>query len=197
MAELEATGYSPINNTEAVEPVELEAEDLQSPALEQTDVKRPGWFRRNQMKLALAAAGLSLGATVALNPAEQTIEYAKDAVPAAAYGFLAMEVSFNVGLLMMSTAIGRREKNPFKWRSMMNDLATEANNSMLFKTGFWVNTTSAVGQFAIPTAVICTQTPPEAWGMLGVPLADLAVTVAVRSAILDGIKRNAIPQTEE
>jgi hypothetical protein len=103
----------------------------------------------------------------------------------------ASEIAWIGGGAMMLAGIGSKIGNPLKIRSRMPEIAAKANNSKLFKTGFAVNATAAVGQAGILSAGIIGELPPESWGFLGVPAADLSSTLLIRKAIWDGMKDNA------
>lgn len=169
-----------------------EAEDIPK-YVQQEEASQQSWVRRHRGKLALGGAGVSLGLTLALNPVGETLDKVEQEAPAVAVGMVAMEAMWIGGAAMMLQSVGRREKNPFKIRSQMTDIATVAQNSKLFQAGFWINTTGAIGEFAIPAVVVCAKLPPESWGILSLSLVDLGATIALRKVIRDGIRENALP----
>lgn len=168
---------------------------------EQAREKRfEGWWKRSRVKIALGAVAVSTAATLMMSPLEETIDSIEDDVPtavAAGVGMVAMEAVWIGGAAMMVGAAGRRvARNPLRIRSQLKDIAEDASKSKTFKAGFWINTGAAVSQFAIPTALVVSQLPPESWGILAPAVVDLGATVVLRHLILDGIKTATAEPTE-
>jgi hypothetical protein len=145
---------------------------------------------RHKGKLALGAAAASATLTFALNPMEEVQHEVIDAAPAVGVGIVASEVMFVGGMVMMASSVGNKVGNPLKLRERLPEICEQANDSKLFKAGFWVNATGAVGSAAILSAGVIAKLPPESYGVLSIAAADIAVTVAVRKAMLDGIRNN-------
>lgn len=191
--ELEQDFLAPDEPT--VDPVEPTADDFN--ALSATDEEhRSGWQRarewaaRHKGKLALGAAAVSATLTFTMNPLGEVTHEVVEAAPAIGIGIATSEAMFIGGLAMMAGAVGSKVGNPIKLRERLPEISEKANDSLLFKSGFWINTVGAVGSAAIISAGVIAKLPPESYGVLGFAAADLAVTVAVRKAMLSGIKRN-------
>lgn len=146
-------------------------------------------YRKNRFKIAIGAAALSLGVTLATNPATQLANEVKHDAPYVGVGMAVGEAMWIGGALLMGAAVGSKIRNPFKIKSQMKDIAEQANSSTMFKTGFWINTIGAVGEFVVPAVAVATHFPVESWGVLTPSLFDLGVTLYVRKAILDGVHR--------
>lgn len=171
--------------------------DVISEADDQIQTSPSRWTRsrefvsRHKGKLALGAAAASAVVTFALNPMEEVTEEVVDTAPAVAVGLVASEAAFVGGLVMMASSVGNKIGNPLKLREKMPEICEKANESKLFKAGFWTNTAGAVGSAAVITAGVVAKLPPESYGILSFAAADIAVTVGVRKAMLDVIKKNA------
>lgn len=151
-------------------------------------------LRRHQLKIALGGVAVSTSLTIATN-----FEHAKhqivEAAPWMASALGASEIAWIGGGAMMLAGVGSKIGNPLKIRSRMPEIAAKANDSRLFKAGFAVNASAAVGQAGILTAGIVGELPPESWGFLGLPAADLSSTLLLRKAIWDGMKKNAAEES--
>jgi len=171
-----------------------------SPEAQAREKRFAGWWHRNRMRVALGAVAVSTAATLMMSPLEETVETIGDDVPtavAAGVGMVAMEAAWIGGAAMMVGAAGRRVmRNPLRIREQLKDVAQDANDSKTFKAGFWINTGAAVSQFAIPTALVVSQLPPESWGILAPAVVDLGATVVLRHVIMDGIKTAAAEPAE-
>jgi hypothetical protein len=152
------------------------------------------WIRRQKTKLIVGAAAVSAGVTLATDPLEDTKDRVFEAAPWVASGLLAGEVLWIGGAAMMLGAVGNKIGNPLKIKKKVPELAMHANNSMLFKSGFWINTGGAVAQTGVLVAGVTSELPAKSWGILGLALADFALTISVRRAIRKGVRNNT-PQT--
>lgn len=150
-----------------------------------------GFVHRNRVKLAVSATVGSVLATVAIDPMSETIENVKEAAPWVVGGVATSEALFVTGAIMMAASVGRKVGNPFKIKERIPEIASKADSSRLFKTGFWVNTIGAVGDFVAVSPAIVSTMPVHSWGVLGFTLADLGVTYGVRRTIWRGVKENA------
>lgn len=154
-------------------------------------------LRRHKTKIAVGAAAVSLGATLAYNPLGEVTEDLVEASPWVGAGLVASEGMFIGGLAMMATSVGSSARNPLKMRGQLDEICQKADDSLLFKSGFWVNTTGAVGSAAVIAGGILIKMPPESYGLLSFSAMDLAVTVAVRKAMMSGIKNRSAAKTEQ
>ena len=152
-----------------------------------------GWVRKHKLALALGASAASAAMLFTLNPGEGTVDDTVEAAGWATTSLVAGEALWIGGAAMMLASSGSKVGG-FRGLShiheKMPEIAKNANESKLFKTGFWVNTTGAVSQFILPAAIVTTQLPPESWGVLTPLAVDFGVTIAVRKAILDLVKEN-------
>lgn len=200
---MDAEHVLPLNDR-SLEPVpSLEASDDTIFDLEPEETLS-GWDRarqfvaRNKGKLALGAAAASATLTFAMNPMEEVQTEVIDAAPVVGVGIVASEAMFVGGLVMMASSVGGKVgKNPLKLRERLPEICEKANESKMFKSGFWVNAAGAVGSAAVISVGVVTHMPPESYGVLGFAAADIGVTVAVRKAMLDGIKNNTQEESTE
>lgn len=142
-----------------------------------------GWVRRN--KLVTAAGVISVG-SLAASPLVETAKTV--GVAAATAGVL--EIGWIGGAAIALHAAGMRlPKNPLKIREYFSNLSREnvRVNSKKFNTGLIINTLSAVGQVAIPSAIIMGNLPVSSWGILAFGALDLAATYILRRKILQHV----------
>ena len=149
------------------------------------------WARKRKTALVLGAAGLSTAATLTLNPISELKDDVIEAAPYVGAGVVASEVAFVVGGAMMLGAIGEKIGNPLKIKEKIPEIATKADTSRMFKAGFWINATGAVGDFAVISTGVVASMPVESYPTLSLTLLDLGATIDVRKMILDGIESNA------
>lgn len=154
------------------------------------------WAGVQRTKIVLGVAAASLAVTVTTNPVTELKDAVLDAAPWVAPGILGSEVAFAAGAAMMLGAIGSKVGNPLKVKERIPEIAERANNSALFKTGFWLNATGAVGDFGVISAGVLKEMPVSSYPLLSLTLLDLAGTIAVRKAILNGVARNTTMETE-
>lgn len=181
-------------------PSELEtqptADVLPEPSVNQelTRIDRvKSWISERKTKLAIGAAAASALVTLTINPLEDLKEDVMEAAPWVGGGVAASELAFVVGAGMMVASVGEKVGNPLKIKGRIPEIAQKANSSILFKAGFVLNTTGAVGDFAVISAGVLKDMPVESYPMLSLTLLDLGVTVAVRKAIMNGINNNIEP----
>ena len=148
------------------------------------------WAGVQRTKIILGVAATSLAVTVTTNPVSELKDAVLDAAPWVAPGVLGSEVAFAAGAAMMLGAIGSKVGNPLKVKQRIPEIAERANSSALFKTGFWLNATGAVGDFGVISAGVLKEMPVSSYPLLSLTLLDLAGTIAVRKAILNGVARN-------
>lgn len=161
------------------------------------DLEKQSLWDKSKTKLLLGATAVSLAYTLAANPLGETKDSLVEVAPYVAGGLAAGEVLWIGGAALMLAAVGEKLKNPFKIRSKIPEIATKANDSKMFKTGFYTNTTGAVGQFSVVSIGIVDKLPPHTWGVLGIALLDLSITIALRRAIYKGVKNNASGATDK
>lgn len=181
------------------EPLELTSYDLTDYAavdVEEIARMRRMWERvkgfagHNKGKLALGAFAVSTALTFSSH-SYHTVEHdLTAALPWVGSGVVASETAFVVGAGMMAAAVGSKVGSPLKIKERIPEIAERANDSLLFKSGFWVNTTGAVGTAAIVSAGVVAKLPPESWGVLPIAFADMGLTTTVRLAMHRGIRNN-------
>jgi len=154
------------------------------------DGPRVNWLSAQKTKLAIAATATSIGLTFIDSPISETADRITSAAKWMIPSLIMGEVAWIGGGAIMLAAVGSKIKNPFKIKKMVPEIAERANDSLLFKSGFWVNTIAAVAEFGIMTAGVTSEFPVRSWGLASFGLADLAVTIAVRRAIRKGIRKN-------
>jgi len=145
---------------------------------------------RYKTKVAIGLTVGSVGSTLFLDPMGQLEHEVIRSAPIVGSGLLVGEAAWIGGAAMMLAAVGEHIRNPLKIKKEIGAVATKANDSKMFRSGFWINTIGAVGEFGVITAGVMTQLPPEAWGWLSLGFADLAATIYVRKKIHAGIKDN-------
>lgn len=155
------------------------------------------WVGRNKVKLALGVSAVSLAATPVYNPMGEVTKDLYEASPWVAAGVVTTEALFAGGIAMMAMSVGGSLRNPFKMRGQLQEICQKANDSMLFKTGFWTNTVGAVGSAAVIGGGIIAKLPPESYGLLSFSALDIGVTVTVRKALMNGIKNKSAEKTEQ
>lgn len=157
------------------------------------------FLRRQKTKICIGATALSVGATLALNPLEETTDQVIESLPYVATGIIGSEIAWMGGAAMMLSSVGSRiPLDPRKLKAKMPEIAEKANDSKLFKAGFAVNVAGALGDFVILSGGVVKTLPPHSWGVLGFTLLDLGVTLGVRKAMLSGISKHAgLKETEE
>jgi hypothetical protein len=167
-----------------------------SPPIEITDKVEPNkfsafkqWVQKRKLSLAVGASIVSLGVGVAVNPTEEVIHKVEEQAAWVVPTEVGLDASIGVGAAMMLAATGTAIKNPFKAKGYLKDLPERANNSLLFKSGFALSTAAALGWGSIAAGSIVAYLPPESWGALTFPVADLAATVALRRTIWQGIQQ--------
>lgn len=149
------------------------------------------WVGERKTHIAIGIAGLSLAATLSNNPMSELKDDVIAAAPWVGGGVAASEVAFATGAAMMAGSVGSKIGNPWTIKERIPDIAQRAQDSKLFWTGFWTNTTGAVGDFAVISAGVLKEMPVESYPLLALTLADLGMTVAVRKALKSGIRNKA------
>ena len=152
---------------------------------------------RQRNKIAVAAFAGSIAVTLAVNPLHELEHKVIDAAPWVGSGLVAGEAAWIGGAALALGAVGVKVRNPLKIKNQFKDIATHADNSKMFKIGFWTNTTAAVAEFGVLTVGVMKYLPPEAWGALSFGALDLAATVTFRKMILNGIKNTANSNNSE
>lgn len=104
----------------------------------------------------------------------------KAVVPWIGTGVIATEALFIIGLLVMATSLGLRIHNPFQLRKQMKSILQEAVASRMFWNGFWINAVGACGSSLLLCIGIFSALPVTSWGLVYLPIADLATTIAIR-----------------
>jgi hypothetical protein len=150
-----------------------------------------GFLTRNRWKIVLAVTASSIIVTLTMNPLAEVQQQVVAAAPWTGVGIVASEVMFLGGLVMMASAVGVKVGNPFRLKESLAKICKKANGSLLFKTGFWVNSLGAVGTAAAISIGVVSSLPLESYGILSFSVADLMLTVAIRKAILDGLRESS------
>jgi hypothetical protein len=151
-------------------------------------------FLRSWRRLAVAVlVGLSI-ASVALAPLQPTIDRVRQAAPWIGAGLAVSEILFVIGLGIMAWPVGTHiGYSPLGWRRRVVGLSSELRRTPVFWIGLAVNTAGAVGTGTVLLVVVVVCLPVTAWGLIGLVVGDLVMTVAVRAAILTGVDRAGRP----
>ena len=155
---------------------------------EKTPNKLKQAWDKNKTKFALGAFATSIALTLAADPFSETKHRVFDAAPWVGGGLVGGEVLWIGGAAMMLAAVGEKAINPLKIKSNMADIAQKANSSKLFKAGFYTNTIGAVGQFGVLSTGVISKLPVHSWGVLGIALLDLGITIHIRKSIKNKLK---------
>lgn len=146
---------------------------------------------RQKTKICLGVTAASVASTLAFEPFDGTKDQIIEAAPYVVGGMAASEIAWLGGAAMMVGAVGSKIPiNPLKLKSKIPEISEKANDSKLFKAGFAVNVVGALGDFAVLSGAVVQNLPPHSWGILGFTLVDLGVTLTVRKAMINGIKKN-------
>lgn len=191
----------PLNFAEVLPPVLPEiSQDM--PMSKETDQmsrmsRMREWAGKHKGWLVSGAFVASTGLAFTANPASETIHQVEQVVPWVVPGMIVSEAAWIAGAAVCTGAVGNKiPLNPLKIKSQFGEIAQKASDSKTFKAGLILNTAGAVAEFVIPTAAVVTHMPPETWGVLSFSAADLAVTVAVRKAIYNGLQNRQSSQSE-
>jgi hypothetical protein len=133
--------------------------------------------------------------SLVLSPLEPLIDRAREVGPWVGLGLIASEGLFVCGLAIMAWSVGvRMGFNPLRWRDRMATVLSRLNRSPMFWTGLVVNTIGALGTAVVLVAAVVAGLPLSAWGLLVLPVADLSLTVAVRAAVVSGVRQPQTPK---
>ena len=129
-------------------------------------------------------------ASLAFSPLGPLIDRAREVGPWVGLGLITSEVLFVLGLATMAWSVGiRMGANPLRWRDRLDMVLAQLDRSPVFWVGLAVNTIGAVGTAAVVVTAVVAGLPLSAWGLLVLPVADLSLTVAVRAAVVNGVRR--------
>ncbi|MEM9563150.1 MAG: hypothetical protein AAGA93_11055 [Actinomycetota bacterium] len=128
-------------------------------------------------------------ASLLLSPLGPLIDRVREVGPWVGGGLLLSEVLFTIGLVVMAASVGvRLGRNPLQWRSRLDVILAQLQRSPTFWVGLVINTVGAVGTALVIVAAVLAGLPVSAWGLLVLPAADLGLTVAVRAAVVGGVR---------
>lgn len=159
-------------------------------------------------KVVVAAGALALssaGLTLATGDLSEVAGKSLDVLPWVGAGVVVSETAFIAGGALMVAAAGRKmyaSRRVRKNLTNLNDTLIKGEEqsqarlaeSKLFKTGFALNATGAVGFTSTLAAGVVHSLPPESWGVLGIGALEIAQTLSTRAAIWGAIrpdKKNA------
>lgn len=129
--------------------------------------------------------------SLALSPLGSLIDRVREIGPWVGLGLLVSEVLFVAGLAIMAWSVGvRMGFNPLRWRDRVEVVLASLDRSVTFWFGLAINTVGAAGTALVIVAAVLGGLPLSAWGLLLLPLADLSLTVAVRAAVVNGVRRS-------
>ncbi len=132
-------------------------------------------------------------ASLLLSPLGPLIDRVREVGPWVGGGLLLSEVLFAIGLLVMAWSVGvKLGRNPFQWRTRLDVVLAQLQRSPTFWVGLAVNTVGAIGTALVLVAAVLAGLPVSAWGLLVLPAADLGLTVAVRAAVVGGVRRDRL-----
>lgn len=106
---------------------------------------------------------------------------------------IATEALFILGLAIMAYSVGHDIGwNPFKWRSHLKTVVHKVSLDAMFWFGFWVNAAGAFGTGAVWLSAILLGMPISSWGTAWLPLADIFLTISLRSTVLELKREKAL-----
>lgn len=165
----------------------------------QTDMTLPervvNWVSRKRTALTLGSLAAASALMAANGNYAELKDQAIEAAPWVAGGLAVSEGMFIAGASMMIASIGDKVGNPLKIKEKIPAIAEKANDSKLFKAGFWINAIGAVGTAAVVTTGVAKELPPESYPLFLIPAIDLAITVKIRTMIRKAIK-NRVNQNQ-
>lgn len=140
------------------------------------------WVKARKTPALLGGALLGTAYGIATGGGQEIVEDVKENAPwvvsaytasMAAYFGSAAAILAKVGQSGWRRAIGF---NP----SELGSVPDELRKSPLVRTGFWVNTGSALSAAGVATAGIVETLPPSAWSALAIPAIDVYSTIVLR-----------------
>ncbi|MCA9349265.1 hypothetical protein KC878_03975 [Candidatus Saccharibacteria bacterium] len=156
-------------------------------------MKLKAFYRRHSKKI-LAVLLLATIAEIALSFAfDKTPEKLVESLPWLLGLAGLTEALFILGLVIMAYSVGHDLGwNPIKWHGHLKSIVHKVSLDKLFWVGFWVNTTGALGTGIVWLIAILYGLPISSWGSLWLPLADIALTVSLRSAVFELKREKAL-----
>jgi len=134
----------------------------------------------------LIAASVGL---IVVSPFNSTVAKIKQVGPWVGGGLVVSEFLFVLGLLLLAWSAGiHLGPNPMKWKSHTKMLLSTLDRTPLFWVGLVVNTIGALGTGLILGVGVVAGLPWQSWGLLAIPVADIAVTISLRSIIFNGVR---------
>lgn len=144
----------------------------------------PKWKTYTFWGLIVASIGL-----IVVSPFDSTLSKIKQVGPWVGGGLAVSESLFILGLALLAWSAGvNLGANPFKWKSHTQELLAKLDRTPLFWVGLAINTVGAVGTGLVLAVGVVAGLPWQSWGLLTIPVADLAVTVSLRSVIFSGVR---------
>ena len=110
-------------------------------------------------------------------------------LPWVGLGVIVSEIFFIGGLAIMALSIGMKLQNPLKLRGELKRVLRASITSRGFWVGFWINAVGAVTSSILLAAGIFAALPMTSWGLLYLPVADLAATIVIRQWALRAAPR--------
>ncbi len=98
------------------------------------------------------------------------------------------EACFIAGIVIMSFAVFKTIRNPFRQRGQLNELVRQGVRTWSFNIGFVLNAIGAIGTSLVLISAATTTLPIYAWSILLLPVIDLFVTVVLRIALIKEIR---------
>ena len=128
-------------------------------------------------------------ASILLTPFSEVKQGIIDNLPWVGVGTVITEALFILGLGVMALeAEHELGHNPLLWRRKLHHVVNHMVRTRIFWLGFWINAAGAAGTAVLITIGIIKILPPQGWLLLWLPVADLALTVAIRSAAVMAVK---------
>ena len=106
------------------------------------------------------------------------------------------ESLFIIGLLLIALSVEHDlGPNPLKWRRHFKTLIKHIPNDKKFWIGFWINLVGALSTGLIVLFGIIFVLPIESWGIIWLPITDIAITILLRATILE-LRRESLKSTD-
>lgn len=136
---------------------------------------------------------LVTGSTASLvrSPLPATADRLRPVAPWLGLGLLVTELMFVTGLALMALVAGvELGLNPVRWRTRMPLVLAGLRRTPWFWLGLVINSAGALGSALVVAWAVLAGLPRSAWGLLIVPLFDLALTVSMRTIVISHLRRN-------
>lgn len=138
------------------------------------------------MKMKMFKRGLLIGVllfsvfSLVFSPYHELKDQFIEAAPWVVTGMIVSELCFILGLTVMAIGVGSKVRNPLRLRREIKTILISGVTTQIFWIGFWINAVGAVGTAVCGIAGIVLVLPIGSWGLMVLPLLDVAATITLR-----------------